>query len=688
MIEPSIEGVRPMNSISAKIAAQAGLLLLPVGFLLYFLISAHQTTIAMANNERSGVPVVEAALQLVHTLVVANRSPEAAPSPERTAAAIESLRRSAQTWPHDAHAVATSSSAINRVETALSGPQRDRDNVSKAIAELYRLIRAVGDSSQLILDPDLDTYYLMDMLIAHQGQILGRINDLLVQAPAPGAETDANLGEQVAASRSALRSSIDALSQGFEAAKRHARDDGVQRTLGPLMAPYLESLESLHGLVRRPTPLAGVDLVDTLLANAHAATMGAASELDRLLSVRIEAIYRQLAMQLAVTFMLFVVVLALIALVQSRSLIAPLRRLTQSIFALSRGEVEILVHDQDQPGPIGDLARAVAVLQGNERRRSELEDDVALIEMEKARRSEIDALLAQFKLTLHALVDTLDKSSASMNGVAGAVETAAIETLERAVAVGAAIEQTASTIATVAHSAEEFSLGHGQIGAYMRESSETSSRAVEATRNATLELRQLQTVGRQVGDIVSMIGSIAGQTNLLALNATIEAARAGEAGRGFAVVAQEVKNLANQTQNATKSVEDKIAAFERALNHAAEQTGAIAGIIAQVDTSAVDVEQRVRDQSVASENIAVSVAEISATTSHLSSILGELRATSQTARSASGNASRAAEGLTREAEHLRSEVSRFFTRIEALTTGELSAFAEAARKRGAQGKAA
>lgn len=83
----------------------------------------------------------------------------------------------------------------------------------------------------------------------------------------------------------------------------------------------------------------------------------------------------------------------------------------------------------------------------------------------------------------------------------------------------------------------------------------TQINSVEQTANSVAGLvYNLGESSKRIGEIVSVISEITGQTNLLALNAAIEAARAGEHGRGFAVVAEEVRKLAEQSQDATKQI--------------------------------------------------------------------------------------------------------------------------------------
>ena len=99
---------------------------------------------------------------------------------------------------------------------------------------------------------------------------------------------------------------------------------------------------------------------------------------------------------------------------------------------------------------------------------------------------------------------------------------------------------------------------------------------------------ELSSMSGEIGTIVQTITSIAGQTNLLALNAAIEAARAGDQGRGFAVVAEEVRKLAEESQDAAKRIAGLISRIQQGTATAVD---AVADSGRQTDDGVVVVEQ-------------------------------------------------------------------------------------------------
>ncbi|OIQ87923.1 methyl-accepting chemotaxis protein 4 [mine drainage metagenome] len=126
---------------------------------------------------------------------------------------------------------------------------------------------------------------------------------------------------------------------------------------------------------------------------------------------------------------------------------------------------------------------------------------------------------------------------------------------EELVATVQAISRTSELAASNARSVQEIS----DDGARSTEAVVTTMRAIVSTvGDAADRVSRLTEASQDIASSVKQIEQIAGQTNILALNATIEAARAGEFGKGFAVVAHEVKNLANQTAQATREIRARI----------------------------------------------------------------------------------------------------------------------------------
>lgn len=129
---------------------------------------------------------------------------------------------------------------------------------------------------------------------------------------------------------------------------------------------------------------------------------------------------------------------------------------------------------------------------------------------------------------------------------------------ERARAVAAAARQTAETSKTGMKSTEDSVQGMRNIRQQMESIAESMSRLSEQTQ--------------AIGQIIASVDDIAAQSNLLAVNAAIEAAKAGEQGKGFTVVAQEVKNLAEQSRQATRQVRTILTDIQKATTTAALAT--------------------------------------------------------------------------------------------------------------------
>lgn len=185
---------------------------------------------------------------------------------------------------------------------------------------------------------------------------------------------------------------------------------------------------------------------------------------------------------------------------------------------------------------------------------------------------------------VHDMVATTAQQSAQTRSTAASIETLA--------ELSARHSRSVNESAREAQAAEARADAGGRvIGATVSDMQAVANQVSETAQH----MERLDRHSAEVTSIVTAIRAIAKQTNLLALNAEIEAARAGSAGKGFAVVAEEVKQLAQRTQDATGEIEQRVAAIVEGVDHALSAMRRSTERVEQGRRNADDAEEALQD---------------------------------------------------------------------------------------------
>ncbi|EWY38496.1 hypothetical protein N825_12845 [Skermanella stibiiresistens SB22] len=160
---------------------------------------------------------------------------------------------------------------------------------------------------------------------------------------------------------------------------------------------------------------------------------------------------------------------------------------------------------------------------------------------------------------------------------------------------------------SIAAATQELSASIAEISRQVDRSTGAARDANTRSRSASEIANNLTTVSDRIGSIASLIEKIAKETRLLALNASIEAARAGEAGLGFSVVANEVKQLADQTNDATANIRAEIQSMQRAIGDTVTAIADVAGRVELVNDTITAIASAVVEQDAVTQDIAQTV---------------------------------------------------------------------------------
>jgi methyl-accepting chemotaxis protein len=628
-----------------KIVVVTVVLLLPLGFITWGYVDIQHGQVGFSTKERDGVDYLEPVLKLLAATVgtrhqAVSGTTSAGAELSTAIGAVDAVDRRLGVSLGVSAAWSAAKSALAEAKDAAGAAGAGRvafAAYTTASTALLKLIVEVSDTSNLTLDPDLDSYYVMDALVFRFPVLLDLTGQAVAEALLGGQDPSAptarlNLSRSAGALGSMQVNLETGLATAFAKTGRaqlraaHTDADAEQRGVGALLTQVDDAVDS--GRLSAVTTEAGAEartaltrLADTLIA-----------QLDALLGTRIDALQAK-AYKVEAATLIAVLLVGYLLVGFYRSATVPLNRMVTALRNLAGGDLtqQVPVETRDEVGHMG----------------AALNDALARI------RAAIEALRGD--------ADGVAGASTELSAVSGQLRTTATSTAARAGQVSATADDVSAHVSAVSAGAEQMSASIGEIATGASRAATVAVEAVTAATTAQQTVARLGESSAQIGEVVKVITAIAAQTNLLALNATIEAARAGETGKGFAVVATEVKDLAQETSHATDDIAARITAIQTDARAAVTAIDQISDVITRINDLQATIASAVEEQSATTGEMSRSITEVATGSQQIATDITQVTDEAQQTTAGAVATAQAAEELARTAERLRGIVNRFTT---------------------------
>jgi methyl-accepting chemotaxis protein len=475
-------------------------------------------------------------------------------------------------------------------------------------SSIVSLLNLIGDNSNLVLDPELDSFYLMNTMILAMPQLAEDMGQLWGWGTFALARSELSPKEMrsysvwAAGVHNGLRQSHSFLQRVLTA--NPALKSKLDLAVFDDAAKFEELAKDPEQLLHQGnlTPKEFYEKGEAAVLRLQSFYDKGLPVLDELVNDRLYAMKHRLAWMTGL-----IAILLLLA-----------TYFFYSFYLVTKGGLRLIsLHLQEMAD--GDLRKPPSQPWGRD------EPAAVIIDLRKAYDS------------LHTLIQKVRHSAHSLNSASNEIASASMDLSARTEAAAASLEEQAAAMeqigSTVAATAERANVA----ATFAVDNAHVAEKGGQVFSEVVETMRDIHTSSSKINDIIGVIDGIAFQTNILALNAAVEAARAGEQGRGFAVVATEVRSLAGRSAEAAREIKglisesvNKVQAGTHIVEEAGDTMHKVVANASQINSYLGEIATASREQAAGVDQVGKAIQELDRNTQQNAALVEQTTAAAGT----------------------------------------------------------